>query len=280
VRNLILAACVVLFPSVALADQVDACVDGADHAQQLRDQGKLIEARAQLLVCGASSCPSAVAKQCVRWLQEVDAEMPTVSVRARDAEGVDVTDVGVSIDGVEQTTSLDGRPMPINPGAHSLVFHRGEVNVQVPLMVRSGEKNRLLDVQLGKKEVVVAPPPPPHEPPPVVVVQHPFRFPWTTGVFLGLSVAGFVSTGVLVAIAGSDASSLRQTCAPGCAQSDVDAVRAKLTAANVTMGVGIGALAISVIFLVVANVHHTEPKVSVGFVPLDHGGAATLAGTL
>jgi hypothetical protein len=35
----------VLTSGLAIANDVDACVDGADRAQQLRDQGKPIEAR-------------------------------------------------------------------------------------------------------------------------------------------------------------------------------------------------------------------------------------------
>jgi hypothetical protein len=272
----LVALLVALAPSVARADNVDACVDGAERSQQLRDQGKLLEAREQLAACSSVVCPKAVVKQCAMWLQEVDNEMPSLSFRARDANGNDVADVAVLVDGAARLDALDGRPMTINPGAHKITFRRGDLEVEQALVVRSGEKNRLVDVQLGKKEVqvVLAPPPPP---PPVIVPppQHPFRFPWTSGVFLGLGVAGFVTTGVLVAVAGSDASHLRATCAPSCAQSDVDAVSAKLTAANIMFGVGIGATALSALFLVIANVHH---DVRVGVQALDHGAFASATG--
>jgi hypothetical protein len=189
--------------------------------------------------------------------------MPSLSFRARDANGNDVADVAVLVDGAARLDALDGRPMTINPGAHKITFRRGDLEVEQALVVRSGEKNRLVDVQLGKKEVqvILAPPPPP---PPVIVPPpaHPFRFPWTSGVLLGLGVAGFVTTGVLVAVAGSDAS-------------DVDAVSAKLTAANIMFGVGIGATALSALFLVIANVHH---DVRVGVQALDHGAFASATG--
>ena len=266
-----------LAPAVARADQVDVCVDAADHAQQLRDQGKLIEAREQIVACSAASCPSAVVKQCARWLQEVDAEVPTLSLRARDATGADVADVTVLVDGSPRIDSLDGRPMPIDPGPHKLTFRRAGIEIEQSVVVRTGEKNRLVDVQLGKPETAPPPPPPRIVAPPSRVpapqVHHGFRFPWTTGVFLGVGIAGFVTTAVLVAVASSDASSLRTTCAPSCAGSDVDAVRTKIVAANVTFGVGIAATALSAI-LIIANTGHKEPPVQVGLM-VDHGFGAS-----
>ena len=49
---------------------------------------------------------------------------------------------------------------------------------------------------------------------------------------------------VLIPIANSDANTLRATCAPRCAQDDVDAVQGKITGANVLMGIGIGGIAL------------------------------------
>lgn len=277
-RRALAAFAVMLSPAIARANQVDACVDAADHAQQLRDQGKLIEAREQLVTCSGASCPSAVVKQCARWLQEVDAEVPTLSLRARDATGADVADVAVLIDGNPRTDSLDGRPMTIDPGQHKLTFRRAGIEVEQSIVVRTGEKNRLVDVQLGKPEAPPPPPPPPPVAPPPGVpapqVHHGFRFPWTTALFLGLGVAGFVTTGVLVAVAGSDASSLRSTCAPNCAGSDVDAVRTRIVVANVAFGVGIGATALSVLFLIIGNTSHHDAPVQVGLM-LDHGFGAS-----
>lgn len=265
-------------PALARADTVDACVDGADRAQQLRDQGKLIEARTQLLVCGASGCPGAVAKQCVRWLHEVDDEMPTLSLRVRDG-ATDVTDVEVLVDDVSQATSLDGRPMPIDPGARRLTFHRGDVTTEQSLVARAGEKNRLVDVQLTTepKAVVVTPaatsvqPPPPPPPP----RPRGFHVPWVSGVFLGLGIASFAITVPLVVIAGNDAANLRRTCAPNCTISAVADVHTKLIVANVTFGVGIAGLALSAASLVVANIGRggDSRSVSFGVAPLDRGGA-------
>lgn len=247
---------VLAFAPSARADEVDACVDGADKAQQLRDQAKLIEAREQLIACASASCPSAVAKQCAKWLQEVDGAIPTIALRVRSSAGADVADAEVTLDGAPRPGALEGKPIAIDPGSHTFAFKRGDETAESTIVVRAGEKNRLVDVTLvaPASTVVVAPPPQP------VMVERGFHFPWTTGVFLGVAAASFVGTAALVAIASSDASSLRSTCAPTCAVSDVDAAHTKLVAANVTLGVGIASVALAAIFLIAANVGHHPVK--------------------
>ncbi len=275
-------AAVMTWGVIAHADQVDACVEAADRAQQLRDKGKLIDARTQLLACGASSCPGAVAKQCVRWLHEVDDELPTLSLRVRDG-AVDVTDVEVLVDDASRMKSLDGRPIPIDPGAHRLALRRNGVTVEQSIVARAGEKNRLVDVQLTpetSKVVIVTTAPPAEITPPPVGAKRGFRFPWTSGLFLGIGVASFAVTVPLVIVAGNDAQNLRQTCAPACAGSAVDDVRTKLIVANVTFGVGVAGLALSALTLVIANMGHPseKPALSFGVTPMAHGASASAVG--
>lgn len=251
-RAAIVLAIVVLAP-YARAD-VDACVDGADRAQQLRDQGKLVRAREELIACAGAACPGAVAKQCAKWLHDVEEELPSVSLRVRSSKGTDIADVAVTLDGEARDGGLDGRPIVLDPGPHRFTLKSGDASAEASIVVRAGERNRLVDVTLVVPEtsVVVAPPPPP----PVAEERSAFRFPWTAGVFIGVAVASFVGTGVLVGVANSDVVTLRSSCAPTCAASDVDSARAKLVAANVTFGVGIASVALATIFLVVANVGH------------------------
>jgi hypothetical protein len=242
----------------AHADEVDACVAGADKAQQLRDQAKLVEAREQLIACAAANCPTAVAKQCAKWLGEVDEAIPSIALRVRSSSGSDVADAEVTLDGAVRPGALDGKPIKLDPGAHKFTFKRGDEMAESTIVVREGEKNRPVDVTLVAPAVAIVTPPPP----PLVAPEEPragFRFPWTAGVFIGVAVASFAGTAALVAVASSDAGDLRSTCAPACSVSDVDAAHTKLVVANVTLGVGIGSLALAAIFLVAANVgHHAD----------------------
>jgi hypothetical protein len=277
VKRALVAFAILAFPAMAqAADAVDTCVDAADRAQSLRDDGKLIEAREKILLCAASSCPTVVAKQCVKWLHEVDGELPSVLLRVRDAEGKDVSDAEVRIDGEAVAGALAGRAIPVNPGPHKLTFHReGSADAEESLVIRAGDKNRAVDVQLKALTATAAPPPVTPE------AHHAFRFPWTTGVFLGVGVASFVTMGALVAVASGDASTLRTSCAPNCATSDVDAVQTKITVANVMMGVGIASVAASALFLVLANTGSASKEkaaVSFGVSPLPGGASLGAAG--
>ena len=71
--------------------------------------------------------------------------------------------------------------------------------------------------------------------------------PSVTSMILGGVGAGALLVGGGLAIAGHvRVGDLREDCAPDCAESDVDAVRALWIAGGVAAGVGVGALAVAV----------------------------------
>lgn len=272
-------------PSVARAASVDACVDAAEKSQSLRDDGQLVEAKEKLVTCSAAGCPAAVAKQCARWLQEVEQALPSIVVRVRDQAGKDVVDATISVDGTLRSSHADGRPIALDPGAHTIVVRReGAADAEEKLVVVAGEKNRVIQVESKPASAVPKPPVdgPPVEPPKDSGSGGGFKFPWISGVFFGVGVAGFVGMAILVPMASGEANDLRTTCSPNCAQSDVDAVQTKITVANVMLGVGIGGVAAGVTALIIANViggkPNTEKAVSAFFSPLPGGGAIGATG--
>lgn len=238
-------------------DDKDACVAAADRGQQLRDEAKLIEAREAFLVCAREPCSAVITKTCSQWLREVEGQIPTIAIRARDANGKDVADVTVVIDGTERTSMLDGQPMAVNPGVHAVVYkHAGTPDVSETLVIRVSEKNRPIDVVFQPKSE------PLREPPPAVEERHPFRVPASAWISAGIGVAGFGVMAVLAGLASNDASSLRKTCAPDCMPGQVDDVRTKIIGANIALGVGIAGLAAGVLFTIVANVSGSSKKVT------------------
>lgn len=276
-------AAVLAAPALAQADGVDACVESADQSQELRDNGKLVEAREKLLQCSASACPPAVAKQCAKWLVDVEQALPSIVVRVRDGAGKDVVDANVWIDEAPRASSVDGRAVVLNPGAHTILVRRqGSPDAEERIVVASGEKHRVVTIEV--RADVVSPKEPPKEvsvpPPPPRPSSGHFTFPWYSGVLFGVGVAGFVSVAVLVPLARSQANDLRATCAPTCATSDVDAVQTKITIANVMLGVGIGGVALGVTSLVLANVLRKSEPVAAWVMPIDGGVAAGAAGRL
>src|SRR5262245_12861574 len=105
-------------PQPEPAGETDQCVASHLQNQKLRKQGKLSDAKKELLVCVQEGCPPPVRAECEGWLEEVESQMPTIVVSALDAAGKDTVEVSVSIDGRRVSDRLDGRPVPLDPGPH------------------------------------------------------------------------------------------------------------------------------------------------------------------
>jgi hypothetical protein len=111
-------------PPAARADMTKAqCVDANVSAQDLRRDGKLSAAREQLVKCAERSCPALVRDDCTRRLDEVDKAEPTIAFEVK-AAGADVFAVTVTVDGKPWTDTLEGKPIPADPGEPRLHCRR------------------------------------------------------------------------------------------------------------------------------------------------------------
>jgi hypothetical protein len=156
----LLTAVVVLWVSAASAAPPVACDDSYVYAQRLRKDAKLIEAREELRVCARPACPSLMVSDCTRWLEEVDASIPSVVPLATDEHGVNLVDVKLSIDGVPRSSSLDGTAIDLDPGPHKFTFELASRPVsETIVLVAIGEKNKRVAVKLEGQPIVAAPPP-------------------------------------------------------------------------------------------------------------------------
>jgi hypothetical protein len=154
-----------LAPSVARADDKSACLDASYAGQRLRRTHKLVEAREELRACAAAACPAVVQADCAGWLADVERELPSVVVAAKDATGADLIDVRVDVDGVVFARVLDGRALPMDPGPHALRFERPDgTSANLQIVAREGEKNQLISVALGPPPGAPQVPAPPAEP--------------------------------------------------------------------------------------------------------------------
>jgi hypothetical protein len=128
---------------------VKVCLDASEQGQKLRDGGAYLGARQRFIACAAEQCPGEVRKTCVAWLEDLDKLVPTV-VFAASAKGHDVTDVRVSVDGNVVAERIDGKPVALDPGEHRFRFERsGEQPVDESVVVRAGEKERLVSARFG-----------------------------------------------------------------------------------------------------------------------------------
>jgi len=173
-----LAACLfavlVLVPARASADSsdssVDRCVDANTRAQGLRHDGKLGEAREQLKICADASCPGLVRDDCTQLLDDLDRAQPTIVFDVKDADGHDLTDVQVVVDGHPFADRLDGVALAADPGAHTFTFTAtGRPQVVQQVVVREGEKNRRESIVLKGLESREANQVPGARPPPRVL---------------------------------------------------------------------------------------------------------------
>ena len=148
-RRLVSGTCVLgllLAAAPAFAD-VQACLAASEKGQRARSAGKLREARDHFLTCGQDACPTLVRQDCAQWNAELARTLPTVVFGARDAEGRDLFDVTVTMDGEPLVTKLDGKSVTVDPGKHTFRFEtQGHAPVTETALVKEGERARLLDV--------------------------------------------------------------------------------------------------------------------------------------
>jgi hypothetical protein len=232
----------VLFASASAAAQEVAsttpkaeCVNQFDRAQSLQTARKLQEARTSFLACSAAACPDLVREDCTRSLVDLQRALPTVVFSAR-ADGRDVTDARVLLDGEAIASALDGHAVTLDPGSHLARFERTGGGVyEVRLVAREGEKNRPVSATF-----VSVTPAAPEKP-----KAESGRFPTLPVILGGTGLLAIGGSFYLRLDANADAERLHNSCAPSCDQSSRDALSDKLVVANVALGVGIGAVALA-----------------------------------
>jgi hypothetical protein len=78
---------------------------------------------------------------------EVNASLPSIVIGAKDADGKDILDLKVSIDGTLVTEHLGGRALPIDPGRHKMRYEKEDgAVVEEDILVGEGTKNREVSV--------------------------------------------------------------------------------------------------------------------------------------
>jgi hypothetical protein len=230
------------------ADDKQMCVDAHVRAQRLRHGGQLLGARQELLACARATCPAIVAGDCAMWLNEVNAEVPSIVVVAHDDHGTDMIGVRVKMDGVILASKLDGRPIDVDPGEHVFRYELEDGRaVEATVVVSSSDKARPLRIDFpafvpGRVEKSVAPEK--SAPPAESVPPHALR----RGVPVAGVIVGAVGVAGLAVFTGlgvdgySRERHLATTCGSGCSPAQVSSVETEYHAADVSLAVGAVAL--------------------------------------
>lgn len=288
--------CVVSFwasPARAEDSKKAECASAYEKSQEFRTQNKLQKARELLVICAETSCPTFVQTDCAQWLTEVDKDMPSIVIVAKDKDGADVTAVKVSIDGELVTSELDGKPITIDPGKHKLHLEmEGAAAVDQPLVARQGEKDRQVKVSFrpGAEEKEDNSPyakgsADTGEQPPIEEEKKgpgPLRIPaYIAG---GVGAAGLISFAAFGIMASGSQSDLENSgCKPNCSTSEVDSIKTKYLIANISLGVGIVGIGAGVTMFFLSQPKgkpsdDTALLPRFDFHPVHGGGYATMSG--
>jgi hypothetical protein len=212
-------------PLVAHGQGMRECASAAESGQLLRNSGKLVEAKRELLKC-MKQCPRVVTNDCGNWLNDVEQRMPTVVFKAFDAGGREVTNVKVTVDGATVSMGLDARAIEIDPGTHRIVFERkGNIEVEQTVTIREGEKVHPVEARFA-----------------ATAEEAKSTIPVSAIVLGGVGLAALGTFAVFHLSAKSDLDTLREGCAPRCPDSEVEALDQKIFVSNIALGVGITAL--------------------------------------
>lgn len=229
-------------------EEARACIAAAESAQAARIEGRLREAREAFRGCAQTRCPQVVARDCQTWLEAVERELPSIVLSVQDDDGQDVVDASVKLDGAVLALRLDGRPIAVDPGAHTIEIEAsGSRPTVVKVLARIGERNRSVTVRLSSS-AASAPLPPSRSPMQSATTSTGTRVVQaaTTGraLVLGLgavAVASFGSFAYFGLSGRANVADLRASCAPDCAADRVGQARTRLVLADVSLSLGIGA---------------------------------------
>ncbi len=222
------------------------CASAYEQGQRLRRQGQLRLARQELQQCARDVCNAVIRQECAQWVGELDKAVPSVVLRARDAEDRDMPDVRVVLDGKPFLERLDGRAVEVDPGQHVFRFEReGLPPAEASVLVSEAEKARSVSVRLAAKpqteaetKTTLAP------------------VPWPAYALGGVAAVGLGSFAYFGSKGRAQYTELL-ACRGHCSQASVDSVRQKFLLADVSLGLSIVAIGIAT-YLVVSR-----PNISV-----------------
>lgn len=237
----------VSFAIEARASEIEQCATEAEHGSDLREAGKLRDARTTFEGCARESCPKIVRDDCREALAELREHAPHVTVRVRDPLGADLPQAHVTLDGVDVTADERTHGMLLDPGSHLVrASLEGYVAREQTLVVTINDGARAIELSLSPAKSISE-----------LTTTRRDR---TAAIVVGsIGVAALSTFAVLGAFTYADYKHDQGGCAPSCSSSDVDGLRTRAHVADVALGIGVIALTTAVVLWFTAPTTRDAP---------------------
>jgi hypothetical protein len=227
---------IALASTPALADD-PSCIQSYEQTQTLRRAGRLREARSAAAKCSSETCPAVLARDCTKWLSELDQSIPTVVFDVKSASGEELTNVKVLADGKPLADKIDGKSVTLDVGPHVFRFESTDgkgLPAEQKTVIHEGDKNRKVSVTLGVPEKDAAG----ERPVPLMAF-----------VFGGAAIAS-LGAGTAFALIGSSHESDLSACKPSCSADAVNDAATSYSVADILLTAGVvSAIAAAYVFI-------------------------------
>jgi hypothetical protein len=301
-----------------------ACKVAYKAAQEREQSSHLREAKVLYLACSKVVCGAFMRPECTTKYTQLNSDVPSVIPVVTDESGAAKTDVQVKMDGELLTSKLDGRALPVDPGMHEFTFstETGVIATE-KVMIVAGQRNSPVAVSLAKRgrtlaasvtlpapavgnrsalepRTTSAKPATEKASPPTMASEKdspveeatdmapeprrkgggPGVLPYIVG---GVGLAA-VGAGALVTLWGKKDNDALGQCSPNCPLDSLDHVKRMYTIADISIGVGVAALAGSAILFATSGSSTKEKtpvksaSYSVDVQPTRNGAFATVSG--
>lgn len=121
---------------------VEQCLEASDRSLELETQGNLLATRDALRICASLGCPQEIRDECVRRIELVEQNIPSVFCEVRDEAGRVRHDASITIDG-QSPVATSQELIELEPGTHELTARApGLLPTTQDVVLEAREKNR------------------------------------------------------------------------------------------------------------------------------------------
>lgn len=249
----------------------EQCLDAHRSAQELKQNGKLLEAQDHLRVCSSASCPGVVITDCGSWIADLEQTTPSMIFEIR-LDGKEALEAKVLVDG--QPVHDRAHAHKVNPGRHAVRVELSPFDAhEEDVVLAEGQRMRLISVEFSAKPRESGPSAASASTPPKLLVRP------TPGIvypLVALGVVGLGSFGTFTYLGTMEQDELEETCAPNCSDERMKRMKLWYAIGDISAGVGAAALlGATIVYLArpMREVDRAASSFSLGVGPLGAGAS-------